>query len=139
MTTPANFHTTMRLITQAADTFLRSLGVDQRDRAKFDFDSTERENWHYVPRLREGLPRGDMNPKQLAAAEALMAASLSVGGLGKANSIIQHETILGEIEASQGTLRHTRLPDLYHFSVFGTPGTSAPWDGRSTAITSHST
>jgi hypothetical protein len=127
VTTSANVPTTIGLITRAANAFLGSLGVDQRKRATFDFDSMERKNWHYVPRSREGLPRGDMTSEQLVAAEALMAASLSAGGLDKANSIIRHETILGEIESSQGTLRHSRLPDLYYFSVFGTPGTTSPW------------
>ena len=45
----------------------------------------------------------------------------------KAHSIVRHETILGELEASVGTLRFDRLEGLYYFSIFGTPGSAEPW------------
>ena len=56
-----------------------------------------------------------------------MAVSLSADGVRKAHSIIRHETILGEMEASVGKLRFDRLEGLYYFSIFGTPGTTEPW------------
>ena len=119
---------TIHRITEAAEAFLRNLeDPDQRAKAMFPFDHDERENWHYVPRPRAGLPRGEMTPAQLNAAESLMAVSLSADGVRKAHSIIRHETILGEMEASVGTLRFDRLEGLYYFSIFGTPGSAEPW------------
>ena len=119
---------TIHRITEAAEAFLRNLDdPDQRAQATFPFDHDERENWHYVPRPRTGLPRGEMTPAQLNAAESLMAVSLSAEGVRKAHSIIRHETILGEMEARVGTLRFDRLEGLYFFSIFGTPGSAEPW------------
>ncbi len=115
-------------ITNAATGFLRSLeGSEHRARATFPFDNDERENWHYVPRSRAGLSRGEMTPGQLKAAESLVAVSLSAEGVRKAHSIIRHETILGELEASAGMLRFDRLEGLYYFSIFGTPGGVEAW------------
>ena len=128
MSATTDVRSTIHRITEAAEAFLRSLDdPDRRARATFPFDHDERENWHYVPRPRAGLARGDMTPTQLNAAESLMDVSLSDGGVGKARSIIRHETILGELESSAGTLRFDRLEGLYHFSIFGTPGTAEPW------------
>ena len=119
---------TIHRITEAAEAFLRNLeDADQRTQATFPFDHDERENWHYVPRPRAGLSRGEMTPAQLNAAESLMAVSLSAEGVRKAHSIVRHETILGELEASVGTLRFDRLEGLYYFSIFGTPGSAEPW------------
>ena len=54
---------TIHRITEAAEAFLRNLeDPDQRAKAMFPFDHDERENWHYVPRPRAGLPRGEMTP-----------------------------------------------------------------------------
>ena len=118
---------TIHRITEAAEAFLRNLEPDQQAQATFPFDHDERENWHYVPRPRAGLARGDMTPAQLNAAESMMAVSLSAEGVRKAHLIVRHETILGELEASFGTLRFDRLEGLYYFSIFGTPGSAEPW------------
>ena len=118
---------TIHRITEAAEAFLRNLEPDRKAQATFPFDHDERENWHYVPRPRAGLSRGEMTPAQLNAAESLMAVSLSAEGVRKAHSIVRHETILGQMEASDGTLRFDRLEGLYYFSIFGTPGSAEPW------------
>jgi hypothetical protein len=112
---------------QAATSFLDTLKPEQRRRATFDFTSEERQNWHYVPRPRKGLARGDMDGAQLEAADALMASSLSLVGLDKSRAIIQHELILGGIERGTGVTRFDRTPDLYFLSVFGAPGGDEPW------------
>ena len=114
----------------AATSFLDTLTPEQRQRATFDFTSEVRQNWHYVPRPRNGLARGDMDGAQLEAADALMASSLSLIGLDKSRAIIQHELILGAIESGTGATRLDRSPDLYLFSVFGAPGGDEPWGWR---------
>ena len=73
------------------------------------------------------MKRGDMTQRQQDDADALAAASLSAAGIRKARAVMAHETILGDLETSAGTLRFDRSPGLYHFSVFGQPGGPDPW------------
>ena len=127
MASPTTAPATIDRVARAAQAFVCSLDPDRRAVAAFTFDSDERENWHYIPRPRAGLKRRDMTQKQLDDADALTAASLSAAGIRKARSIMAHETILGDLETSAGTLRFDRSPGLYHFSVFGQPGGSDPW------------
>ncbi len=121
---------TAEAITDAAHSFLMALTADQRDQAAFEFASEERWNWHYVPRSRNGLPRGDIDVGQTAVAESLMASGLSENGLRKAKAIIEHELILGWLETSDGTIRFDRDPGLYFFTVYGEPGGQGPWGWR---------
>ena len=116
--------------TQAAAAFLAALNPEQRERATFEFDSDERFVWHYTPIPRNGLPRGDMDAAQLAAADALMASGLSGEAFKKAKAIIDLETILGRVERGEGGERFPRDPGLYFFSIFGTPGGDEPWGWR---------
>ena len=117
-------------IEAAASAFLAALSPSQRERATFAFGSEERQNWHYIPKPRQGLPRGDMDEVQLRAAEVLMAAALSQSGFDTSKAIIRHELILGRIENKEGVRRFDRSDDLYFFSVFGTPGRDGPWGWR---------
>ena len=127
MASPTTATTTIDRVARAARAFVRSLDPDRRAIAAFPFDSDERENWHYIPRPRAGLKRGDMTQRQQDDADALTAASLSAAGIRKARAIMAHETILGDLETSAGTLRFDRSPGLYHFSVFGQPSGPDPW------------
>jgi hypothetical protein len=116
---------------QAASEFLSALTPQQRAKATFDFESDERENWHFIPRPRQGLSRGDMSAPQLEAADHLVATGLSERGHDKANAIVRHETILGEAERRVGETRFQRSSDLYYASVFGDPdNTERPWGWR---------
>ena len=116
---------TAREIAGAANDFLAALTPEQRGKATFDFSSDERQNWHYVPRPRKGLPRGDMEEAQLEAADALMARSLSAAGFKRSLDIMQLEVILGRVEGGEGSERFDRDPGLYFFSIFGVPGDEA--------------
>ena len=127
MASPTTAPATIDRVARAARAFVRNLDTDRRAIAAFTFDSDERENWHYIPRPRTGLKRGDMTQRQQDDADALTAASLSAAGIRKARAIMAHETILGDLETSAGTLRFDRSPGLYHFSVFGQPGGPDPW------------
>src|SRR5262245_40953872 len=110
----------------AATALLASLTVQQRRRAVFTLGDTERMNWHYVPRRREGLPFKDMAAPSRAAAHELMKASLSASGYAKAVNVIQLEEVLRQIEM----IGLSRDPENYAFSVFGTPADAAPWGWR---------
>ena len=110
----------------AATTFLASLDARQRRRAVFGFGDTERLNWHYVPRRREGLTFKDMAAPSRAAAHELMKASLSAVGYAKAVNIIQLEEVLRRVEM----FGLSRDPENYAFTIFGTPADAAPWSWR---------
>ena len=56
---------TVQRMAEAASNFLAALDAAGRQKAVIDFvDSTERENWHYIPRERAGLPLKEMDERQ---------------------------------------------------------------------------
>ena len=117
----------------ACNRFLESLTPEQRRNCNFDFSSTHRRRWHYLPQEmfgRQGLCLKQMAPNQCKAAFALLASGLSQMGYDKARAIIDLETTLGELERLSETARLIRDPNLYYFSVFGDPTTPEPWSWR---------
>jgi hypothetical protein len=109
---------------RAANDFLKSLDDAQRTRVRFAFDSEERFNWHFVPRVRKGLPLKEMTPAQRDAALALLKTGLSTAGFSRAETIRSLELVLRAMEN-----RESRDPDMYFFSIFGSPG-EASWAWR---------
>ena len=119
---------TARRMTEAATRFLETLDAKREALASFPFDSDVRQDWHYVPRSRVGLPRGRMDGTQLESAHALMASGLSAVGARKSEQIIRHESILGRIEGDSA--QFLRDPGLYFFNIFGRPGADDSWGWR---------
>lgn len=109
----------------AARTWLDSLSAEQRQAAVLEMSNPERENWHYIPKAREGLPFAKMDEPQRALARALLASGLSQHGILQAESVIALERVLRAIE---GAAHRDEL--LYYFTVFGQPGTAATWGWR---------
>ncbi len=114
-------------IAAAATAFLGSLPTDDQRQATFPFADKERQNWHYVPRSREGISFKQMPRAARAAAHELMKVSLSAAGYGKAVNVILLEDVLRRLETFGGLLRD---PENYALTVFGTPGAGAPWGWR---------
>jgi hypothetical protein len=110
----------------AAAYFLAALPPEQQAKARFQFTDAERENWHFVPRKRLGLPVKEMTPAQRALAHALLATGLSQRGYVKAATIMSLEQILYDMEKQSPR----RDPELYFFSIFGTPNPRGPWGWR---------
>jgi hypothetical protein len=108
----------------AAKGFLTTLDAAQLAKAQWAFDSEERFNWHYIPRTRQGLPLKEMTPAQRDAAVALLKTGLSASGFTRAESIRSLELVLRAMEK-----RDSRDPEMYFFTVFGTPGAAA-WGWR---------
>jgi hypothetical protein len=113
---------------EAAQSFLVSLRADQREKALFPLESSERLNWDYRPRSRQGLPLLEMDSSQQRLAFAVLLSGLGRQGQAKAMNIMALETILGEMEGSGG--RHRRDPDLYFLTLFGEPSDRLPWGWR---------
>lgn len=123
----------------SATAFLNSLTPEQRQKAVFAFDSSERTHWNFIPI--EGFPRNglmtkDMTEAQRSRAHDLLKAGLSQRGYLTASSIMDLETILGDLERrgrDGGRGRGegmTRDPGRYFFSVFGTPSKKDTWGWR---------
>jgi hypothetical protein len=131
-------------MTTAATRLLGSLTPEQRQQASFAFDSAERTHWHFIPTgpapmfPRNGLTIKVMNESQRALARELLKAGLSQRGYLTATSIMDLETVLRAVEAAQRAAapqppRGTpivRDPEIYFFSVFGTPSAKDTWGWR---------
>ena len=115
------------VMTLAARHFLNSLTPEQRAQATFGFPDDERQNWHFIPKERKGLPLLNMEPHQKALAHALLSAGLSQQGYIKAVSIMSLEDVLRIMENDDGNRRN---PQKYYFSVFGEPSDTGTWGYR---------
>lgn len=112
----------------SANKFLASLTPEQKAKAEFKFDDEQRFDYHFIPRDRKGVPLKDLNEAQRKLAMDFMKTGLGVSGYQKATTIISLEPILAELEGPGR--RFPRDPDLYYFSVFGTPSAKSPWGWR---------
>lgn len=109
----------------AATAWLQSLDDTQRKAATYALTDGEREDWHFVPKSRNGLPLKDMNPAQRKLARDLLAAGLSQRGVLTTDTIIALEDVLFTME---GASRRDR--GLYYFTVFGAPDPHGTWGWR---------
>ena len=115
------------VMTLAAQHFLASLTPEQRAQATFPFQADERQNWHYIPKERKGLPLLDMQPHQKALAHALLAAGLSQQGYIRAVTIMSLEDVLRIMENADPNYRN---PQKYYFTIFGEPSDTGTWGYR---------
>jgi len=112
----------------AANKFLASLTPEQKAKAGFEFSDEQRFDWHFVPRDRKGVPLKDLDENQRKLAMEFMKSGLGSSGYQKATTIISLEPILAQLEGP--SRRFPRDPELYYFSIFGTPSAKAPWGWR---------
>ena len=110
-----------------ASEFVSSLTPAQQAKAQFDFGSTNRTLWFFVPRARPGLPIKEMTPAQRELLRGLLGSALSQSGRLKVESIMALETVLRAIENKPVS---NRDPEMYYITLFGTPGPTAPWGWR---------
>ena len=131
---PAASRRAAAAMTAAAEKFLAGLTPEQRQQATFPLDNDERMRWNFIPTNmfpRKGVPIKDMNEAQRALAHALLKAGLSQKGYTTTTSIMELETILHAIENSNGRKgANVRDPELYFFTIFGTPSAKSPWGWR---------
>ena len=111
--------------TKAARALLQSLPEPKRTKTTLSFDSSERTRWNYVPTRRPGIALADLDANQKALIDPLLHSALSPAGARTALQIVQHESILAEIEGNP-----RRDPELYYTAIFGEPGSRAPWAWR---------
>ncbi len=121
-------------MTTAANKFLEGLTPEQRQQAMLPLDSDDLTRWHYVPTNqfpRKGLPIKDMTEPQRKFAHDLLRTGLSQKGYTEATAIMDLETVLRAIEsAAKPGGGQNRDPELYFFTIFGTPSAKGPWGWR---------
>jgi hypothetical protein len=123
-------------MTVAAGRFLEGLTPELRQQASFPMEADERLRWNFIPVNtfpRNGVPLKSMSEPQRELALNMLRAALSQRGYLTATAIIELETVLKAIESANargGRGGMTRDPELYFFSVFGTPAPKGVWGWR---------
>jgi uncharacterized protein DUF3500 len=112
----------------AANKFIASLTPEQKAKASFEFGDAQRFDWHFVPRDRKGVPLKDLDENQRKLAMEFMKSGLGAAGYQKATTIMSLEPVLAQLEGPNR--RFPRDPELYFFSIFGTPSAKDPWGWR---------
>lgn len=119
---------------RAANRFLEGLTSEQRQRAALPYDEEERTRFHYIPTEqfpRKGVPIKEMTEPQRKLAHDFLKTGLSQRGYVTATAIMQLEAVLSDIENSGGRKgRFVRDPEVYFFTVFGTPAAKGTWGWR---------
>jgi hypothetical protein len=62
VTATAGAHVAVDEMSSAATAYLASLKPDQAEKGSFKWKEDERENWHFIPKARKGLPIKEMTP-----------------------------------------------------------------------------
>src|SRR4051794_23163562 len=65
----------------AAVAFVKALSAEQHDASVFSFTDERREDWHYIPKPRKGVPYKQLDATQRRLADALLEAGLSSRGI----------------------------------------------------------
>lgn len=112
-----------------AELFISSLPADVKSKAIYNISDSERFNWHFVPKSRNGVPLKALNEVQRARALNLLKASLSAQGFEKATAIVALENVLKQVE-HRGPNDTYRDPLNYYLTIFGTPGSKGAWGWR---------
>jgi len=122
---------------KSATAFLDSLTPEQREKAADPLNSPDRTHWNFIPTNmfpRQGLPIKEMTEPQRKLAHELLKSGLSQRGYATTTAIMdQLEAILRDTEAAARGGKpggNIRDPELYFFTVFGTPATKGTWGWR---------
>ena len=122
---------------KSATAFLDSLTPEQREKAADPLNSPDRTHWNFIPTNmfpRQGLPIKEMTEPQRKLAHELLKSGLSQRGYTTTTAIMdQLEAILRDTEAAARGGKpggNIRDPELYFFTVFGTPAAKGTWGWR---------
>ena len=112
-----------------ANRFISLLNDAQKTESVFAFDTEERYNFHFVPKVRRGITFNEMNSAQQETAYDLLKSCLGDETFQKTIDIMQLETVLKELEKRKPEDKY-RDPGNYHFTIFGTPSSKTIWGWR---------
>ena len=111
---------------ESAEHLLATLPERQRAAAMRPFGDSDRVDWHYTPRSRNGVALKELDAQGRDAVHALLKEALSATGYRKVVNIVELELVLRELE----TFGLMRDPERYHLTIYGTPGATAAWGWR---------
>ena len=113
----------------AANKFVAALTPEQKTKAMLRFDEPDRFNWQESPGPRKGLPLREMTEPQRKLAMELWRTGVGDTGYQTIEMIRRREPVLSATQQTeQGRL--LRHPDLYYFSIYGTPSANGTWAWR---------
>ncbi len=110
----------------AANDLLNSLDDQQKKIVQFELQDDERQNWHFIPKERNGLTLKQMQPQQQQLGYALLATGMSSRGFTKALQVMTLEHVLW-VQSNKNPIRDH---EKYHFSIFGKPTANGTWGWR---------
>jgi Protein of unknown function (DUF3500) len=116
-------------LARTANAFLAGLNEAQRAQAARPFDGKLREDWHFIPKAREGAVWKEMTPAQRKLGTALLKTALSSAGHTKMTRVMSLESVLADLEKDPVK----RDAEKYYFLIFGSPSDrpdAAPWGFR---------
>jgi hypothetical protein len=113
----------------AANAFVASLTADQKTRAALRFDESDRFNWQESPGPRKGLALRDMTEPQRKLAMELWRTGVGDTGFQTIQVLRNREPVLSAMQQTEQG-RALRHPDLYYFSIYGTPSANGTWGWR---------
>jgi hypothetical protein len=111
---------------ESAERVLAALPEGQRAKAARPFDDSDRVDWHYTPRSRNGISLKELDARGRDAVHALLKNALSAVGYRKVVNIIELELALREME----TFGLMRDPERYHITFYGAPSRTERWGWR---------
>ena len=112
-------------ITDAALAFLASLSKEQHTRACLPMESPDWRTWTnvHIAFWRHGLLLDDLHTKQRELALGVLRSTLSARGYEYAVRIMELNELIARIKHNSDSYGGW----LYFLSIFGTPGSDAPW------------
>jgi len=108
----------------AAERFLSSLNVEQRNRTLVPVDSPEWRKWTNTPHYRRSVSFAQMDEKQREAAFGLMRASLSARGMKLTRDIMRLNETASELAGNPG---FGAGEWAYYITILGQPSPAEPW------------
>ncbi len=125
---------TAGIMAKSVAEFASSLAPEQKTKAIFSFNDSERTNWNFVPLqdkaknpTRKGLRMEEMSASQKALALNMVQAGTSKAGFAKVRGIMGLEQVLKENEKNGTNIRSS---DWYFVSIFGNPSEGKKWGWR---------
>ncbi len=122
----AEAHIAVEEMSEAANAFLASLSPELKAKGAMEFESDLRHDWHYVPKERKGISLKELDKKQKDLVHELLDSAMSRKGLIKANTIIDLEKVLFEMEKKNPI----RDSENYFVLIFGEPSEKGTWGWR---------
>ncbi len=116
---------------EAVNAFLASLTPQQKTKAMMRFEDPERFNWNERPLAdRKGVALKEMNEHQRHLALEVLKAGTGAAAYEEIQKVRSREPVLKEIRGPKDPNYALSDPDLYYWSIFGTPSANGTWGLR---------